>query len=222
MLAVLHIIDYICVISDKRPPVYRYMVETVKTDTDITVYHSLLYNVYRINARTPNEYYIIDNKKEYSLNTVPVSPFNREISGIDNIEKYKNDFVGNNSNTGMLISNLPLSEYGYVFKIDSQNAGLVIDYHFTDWYANENLYVEKSLIYNSVSIFTLIDNVNYIQYNFSGSSYKVTRKNLMENYPNYEELLVGKKISKKNFNKYVEKKMNDITFVQSLFNIFKS
>lgn len=222
MLAVLHIIDYICVISAKRPPVYRYMVETVKTDTDITVYHSLLYNVYRINARTPNEYYIIDNKKEYSLNTVPVSPFNREISGIDNIEKYKNDFVGNNSNIGILISNLPLSEYGYVFKIDFQNVGLVIDYHFTDWYANENLYVEKSLIYNSVSIFTLIDNINYIQYNFSGSSYKVTRKNLMENYPNYEELFVGKKISKKNFNKYVEKKMNDITFVQSLFNIFKS
>lgn len=216
----LYIVDYIGINLHKRAPIYRYAAESVKKDTEITVYRSWLYNVYQINAGTPNEYYVVDNKKEYTLNTVPVSPFNRELSGIDNLEKYKNEYIGNNSNTGMLIDNLPLSECGYVFEIDDENAGLIIDYYSTDWYANQNLYIEKSLIYNSVSIFILIDNVNYIQYNFSGNSYKIMRNDLIKNYPDYDKLLTGDRINKGNFNLYVERKMNDTAFIKSMFRIY--
>ncbi|MGN1379664.1 MAG: DUF4825 domain-containing protein [Bacilli bacterium] len=68
-------------------------------------------------------------KKIYTEDTVPITPFNRDKSEIDSIIKYKNKYVGNNSNDDNLINNLPLSEYGYVFEIDSVNLGLTIDYH---------------------------------------------------------------------------------------------
>ena len=182
----------------------------------MTVYHNPFYNVYRINVDTPNEYYIIDTGKKYNLDTVPISPFNREKSGIDSISKYKSSYIGDNSNTGALVSALPLSEYGYVFEIDAENYGLIIDYHFTDWYGNDDLYVEKSLLYNSVSIFTLIDNVQYITYHFSGSSYTITRNDIEKSYPDYDKIADGNQIHADNFNQYVEKKMNDETFVEKL------
>ena len=56
-----------------------------------------------------------------------------------------------------------------------------MNYNATDWYHNEDLYINKSLIYNSVSIFSLIDNVQSIQYNFSGSTYTTTRKMIDDN-----------------------------------------
>lgn len=214
------IIDYVGAAANNRPPIYRYMTETTMTgDAKAIVYYNPFYTVYRLNADTKNEYYIVDKQKKYTLETVPLSPFNREKSGMDSIIKYKNDFIGNNSNDGDLISALPLSEYGYVFEIDSENNGLIIDYHTTDWYDNDDLYVEKSLLYNSVSIFSLIKNAEYIQYNFSGSSYKVTRAAVEENYPEYGKVARDGKIDKENFNRYVETKMNDSNFVEAVFSV---
>ena len=207
-------IDYIGVITIKQAPRFSYLKET---GDNMIIYKAPLYNVYRINYNTKNEYYIVDTKKEYTKDTVPLTPFNREKSGIDNIIKYKNKYIGNNSNTGNLIQSLPLSEYSYVFEIDSDNLGLTINYHITDWYINENNYLEKSLLYNSVSLFTLINNVQYINFNFSGITYKTTRVQLEEQYPHYEEIM-KESLNKENFNKYVEDKMNDEIFVSSIFN----
>ncbi len=180
------------------------------------VYQSLFCNVYRVNQNTKNEYYIVDNKKQYTEDTLPLTPFNRKKSGIDNIIQYKNKYVGNNSNDSNLIEKLPLSEYGYVIEIDSENLGLTIDYHVTDWYINENQYLEKSLLYNATSIFLLIDNVQEITFHFSGKSYQVTRKQIEEYYPNYKEI-AGNEIDKEKFNQYVENKMKDEEFIQKVF-----
>lgn len=213
VLTILLITDYIGVAIYKRPPIYRYMIET----TDIITYKNPFYNVYRINANTKNEYYIIDTKKQYTNETIPRSIFNRNKSGIESIIKYQNKYIGNNSNIGNLIERLPLSEYGYVFQIDSENLGLIINYNTTAWYNNENLYIEKSLIYNSVSIFALIENVEYIQYNFSGSSYKTTRKLVEENYPYYLKIIENRTINKDNFNQYIEKKLNNNEFIERVY-----
>lgn len=213
------VLDYIGTTTNHRPPIYRYMTETVFEPVKTIVYHNPFYNVYRINADTKNEYYITDSQKTYTLETIPLSPFNREVSGIDHIIKYENDFIGNNSNDGGLISALPLAEYGYVFEIDSADKGLIIDYHTTDWYDNDDLYIEKSLLYNSISIFALIKNTEFIQYNFSGSSYKVTRAAIEKKYPNYTEIISNGKINKDKFNQYVEAKMNDCDFVKAMFPI---
>jgi transcriptional regulator with XRE-family HTH domain len=213
VLAIFFITDYIGVAEFKRPPIYTYLIET----SNIITYKNPFYNVYRINPNTPNEYYIVDTKKQYTAETVPITIFNREKSGIENIIKYQNKYIGNSSNTGNLIGNLPLSEYGYTFEINSNNCELIINYNTTDWYNNENLYMQKSLVYNSVSIFSLIDNVEYIQYNFSGSSYKTTRK-LVENYfPDYLEIKDNEKINENNFNEYVENKVNDNDFIENIY-----
>lgn len=210
-------IDYINVKLNSVAPRFSYCIET---GDKMIVYKSPLCNVYRINRNTKNEYYIIDSKKEYSEDTVPIVPFNRDKSGIDNIIKYKNQYIGNNSNIGNLINNLPLSEYGYVFEIDSNGNGITINYHMTDWYIVDNLYFQKCLLYNSVSIFSLIDNVDYIQYNFTGNSYIVKRNDLINNYPNYNDIVIDNNYNKENFNKYVENKVNDDKFVEDIFKIY--
>lgn len=213
-LTALFIIDYISVISLKQLPRFC----TIKTGNEY-VYEcdNPLYTVYRVNSNTQNEYIIVDTHKKYTLDTVPVVPFNRDKSGIDNIIKYKNKYVGNNSNDGNLISSLPLSEYGYIFEVDSDNLGLIIDYHITDWYINQNYYLEKSIVYNSVSIFSLIDNVQYVKYNFSGKTYEVKRENVEKYFPNYEDI-VKDGIDKDAFNKYLEEKISDIEFINLYFN----
>lgn len=213
-IVMLFLIDYISVVNIKQAPRFSYLKET---SDNMIIYKAPLYNVYRINKDTNNEYYIVDTKKIYTEATIPITPFNRDKSGIDNIIKYKNKYVGNNSNDGNLISNLPLSEYGYIFEIDLVNFELIIDYHITDWYINNNYYLEKSLIYNSVSIFSLIDNVDIITFNFSGNSYEINRKQIEKIYPNYDKI-VSNGINKDNFNRYLENKMNDNNFVQNVFN----
>ena len=97
------------------------------------------------------------------------------------------------------------------------NMGLTVNYHITNWYINDNYYLEKSLLYNSVSIFSLIDNVDKLTFNFSGKSYKVNRKQIEELYPNYYDI-ISNEIDKENFNKYLENKMNDNVFVKTIFN----
>lgn len=208
------IIDYFNVVLNKVPPRFSYLKETGDT---MIVYKAPFYNVYRINRNTKNEYYIIDTKRQYTEKTIPITPFNRDKSGIENIIQYKNQYVGNNSNDSHLIDSLPLAEYGYVFEIDSKNLGLTIDYHITDWYVNESHYLEKSLLYNSVSIFALIDNVEQITFNFSGNAYTVSRKQMDELYPNFEDI-IGNETNQNNFNKYLENKMNDNDFVEDIFN----
>lgn len=219
-LILLLMIDYSNVVLNKVAPRFSYIKETGDT---MIIYRAPLYNVYRINRNTKNEYYIVDTKKIYTEDTIPITPFNRSKSGIDNIIKYKNKYVGNNSNDGNLINHLPLSEYGYTFKIDSINLGLTVDYHITGWYINENHYLEKCLLYNSVSIFSLIDNVESLTLNFSGESYEASRNKVEELYPNYDDIVVNSEVNKDSFNKYVEEKMNDNSFVEEMFNkIFMS
>ena len=208
------VIDYSNVILNKVAPRFSY---SIKTTESMIIYKAPLCNVYRINRNTKNEYYIVDTKKSYTEDTIPITPFNRDKAGIDNISKFKNKYVGNNSNDSHLIDSLPLAEYGYVFEIDSKNLKLTINYHITDWYINENAYLEKCLLYNTISIFSLIDNVLEINYNFSGKSYTVSRSQVENLYPNFDKI-VNQEINKDNFNKYVEDKINDNTFVLNTFN----
>lgn len=211
---ILIVIDYGNVVLNSVPPRYSYCIET---GDQMIVYKSPLCNVYRINRNTKNEYYVIDSKKEYNSETVPTIPFNRTKCGIDNIIRYKNNYIGNNSNSGNLINSLPLSEFGYVFEIDSKSNGLIINYHMTDWYIVESLYLQKALVYNSVSIFSLIDNAEYIEYNFTDSSYVVTRENIEKQFLNYNDIVNNNQINKENFIKYVECRMNDDKFIEENF-----
>ena len=203
LLGVFFILDYVSVTQFKQPPIYRLTTTTVFSDdgNKMIQYQNPFYNVFRINADTPNEYYRIDNKKQYTIDTVPTSPFNMDKSSMEQLKHYKSQYIGDNSNTSHLLSALPLSEYGYAFEIDSENCGLSINYNCTDWYNNENLYIHKALIYNSVSLFKLINNLETITFNFSGSSYTITREAIEKYYP-------------------VDQKINDNEFVCEMMKLF--
>lgn len=205
LLGIFFVFDYVSVNQFKQPPIYRLTTTTVFSEdgNKMIEYQNPFYNVFRINADTPNEYYRIDDKKQYTINTVPTSPFNMDKSSFEQLQHYKSQYIGNNSNTSHLLNALPLSEYGYVFEIDSKGCGLIVDYHCTDWYNNENLYINKALVYNSVSLFKLIDNLEYITFNFSGSSYTITR----EHCP---------------LNKNIEQKINDNEFISETMKLFKT
>lgn len=206
-------IDYIESVNLKQAP--RFYLEK-EIDNNMIVYHKLFSNIYRININTINEYYVFDNNKKYTTETVPNVPFNREKSGIDSIIKYQNKYLGNNSNTINLVGSLPLSEYGNVIELDSTNLGIIIDYHVTDWYINNDNYVEKSLIYNTFSIFSLIENVEYITYNFTGNSYTITREKFEELYPSYKTITY-KNFTKEKFITCLEEKINNYTFINAVF-----
>lgn len=205
LLGIFFIFDYVSVNQFKQPPIYRLTTTTVFSEdgNKMIEYQNPFYNVFRINADTPNEYYRIDDKKQYTINTVPTSPFNMDKSSFEQLQHYKSQYIGNNSNTSHLLNALPLSEYGYVFEIDSKGCGLIVEYHCTDWYNNENLYINKALVYNSVSLFKLIDNLEYITFNFSRSSYTITR----EHCP---------------LNKNIEQKINDNEFISETMKLFKT
>lgn len=205
LLGIFFIFDYVSVNQFKQPPIYRLTTTTVFSEdgNKMIEYQNPFYNVFRINADTLNEYYRIDDKKQYTINTVPTSPFNMDKSSFEQLQHYKSQYIGNNSNTSHLLNALPLSEYGYVFEIDSKGCGLIVDYHCTDWYNNENLYINKALVYNSVSLFKLIDNLEYITFNFSGSSYTITR----EHCP---------------LNKNIEQKINDNEFISEMMKLFET
>ncbi len=205
--------DYIESKNLKQAP--RFYLEK-ELDNNMIVYHKLFSNIYRININSINEYYIFDTNKKYTPETVPNVPFNREKSGIDNIIKYQNKYLGNNSNTINLVGSLPLSEYGNVIELDSTNLGIIIDYHVTDWYINNDNYVEKSLIYNTFSIFSLIENVEYITYNFTGNSYTITREKFEELYPSYKTITY-KNFTKEKFITCLEEKINNYTFINDVF-----
>ena len=82
-------------------------------------------------------------------------------------------------------------------------------------------YFFRSLVYNSVCIFALIDNVNSIKYNFSGKSYEVRRESVSSFFPNYSDI-VKNGIDKDAFNVYLEEKLSDINFIDKCFNNFVS
>lgn len=203
LLGIFFIFDYASVSQFKQPPIYRLTTTTVFSDDDnkMIEYQNPFYNVFRINADTPNEYYLIDNKRQYTIDTIPTSPFNMDKSSMEQLKHYKSQYIGDNSNTSHLLSALPLSEYGYAFEIDSENCGLTINYNCTDWYNNENLYIHKALIYNSVSLFKLINNLETITFNFSGSSYTITREAIEKYYP-------------------VDQKINDNEFICKMMKLF--
>ena len=81
-LTVFYAVDFFSVASFHRPPIYRYTTATEFGESKLITYDSLLYKVYRVNADTQNEYYIIDTRREYSSDTIPMTPFDREKSGL--------------------------------------------------------------------------------------------------------------------------------------------
>ncbi len=212
-IILLFAIDYVNVVLNHQPPKFAF-----KTYGEACIgYETPFYNFFRMNRDTVNEYTVLDSKKKYTISTVPVTFMDRDRSSMEQLIKYQSLYVGDHNNDRDLINNLPLSEYGFVIEIDSNNLGLTVDYHITDWYINENMYLERSLLYNATSIFLLIDNVQTLTFNFSGNSYTITREMLESNYPDYANIKIEGEIDEDIFIEKVEQRLNDDKFVEKWF-----
>ncbi|MBU3153745.1 DUF4825 domain-containing protein [Clostridium estertheticum] len=93
---------------------------------------------------------------------------------INNVLKYRNEYMGNSSNIINLFHKLPLSNIKMSFELFPNKLTAEVNYKDTIANINENK-VNKALIYNSTVAFALIDNLQVINYNFTGSAYKVSR-----------------------------------------------
>jgi hypothetical protein len=123
---------------------------------------------------------------------------------------YKNPYMGNASNLTQLFHKLPLSDEIKDFRLDSDKLAVHVNYKSTvinagkesmenksfgaegtkeaidKIYVNE---VEKSLIYNSVAAFSLINNLKTIYYHFSDTSYQISRNDMEAIYGDLDNLL---------------------------------
>jgi len=108
---------------------------------------------------------------------------------LNSILKYKNKYMGNSSNIINLFYNLPLNNIPMSFELFPDKLRLEVNYKDTVESINENK-AKKALIYNSTVAFALIDNLEGINYNFTGLTYKVSRSDVEKWYgQNLSDLL---------------------------------
>jgi len=128
---------------------------------------------------------------------------------INNVLEYGNKYMGNASNMFNLFHALPLSDVAMSFELFPDK--LTVEVKYKDSVENINASkVNKALIYNSTVAFALIDNLNEINYNFTGSSYKVSRLNI-ERW--YGQDLQGL-LKKEEWKSKVQEKLKDNKYVK--------
>jgi hypothetical protein len=123
--------------------------------------------------------------------------------------KYKNKYMGNISNVSHLFRSLPLNEIGMSFELFPDTLTVEVDYKETVLGIGENR-VNKALIYNSTAAFALIDNLEAIDFKFTGASYKVSRSEAEKWYGVKLSTLTEKDV----WTKVVQSKLYDNEYVQ--------
>jgi hypothetical protein len=91
---------------------------------------------------------------------------------IESVLKYKNKYMGNASNVGNLFHALPLNNIAMSCQLFPDTFTVEVKYNESVSNIGEAK-VNKSLIYNATAAFSLIDNLNSINFIFNGVSYIV-------------------------------------------------
>jgi hypothetical protein len=134
---------------------------------------------------------------------------------LNSILKYKNKYMGNASNLLNLFRNLPLSNVPRTFELFPENLTLVVNYKVTVENTSENK-VQKALIYDSIAAFALIDNLEGINYNFQGTSYKVLRSDIKKLY----DMELSSLLNKEEWKSKVQNRLEDQAYINNCFKNF--
>lgn len=104
----------------------------------------------------------------------------------EDIFQFKDSFVGDNSAVGNIANQLRSGENlkGFELKTKEKPYGIILNY---DWLASEQDYKETA-IYNATFLFALVQNAEWITFNFDNQEYQITKENLQAWY--------GKELSK--------------------------
>lgn len=94
--------------------------------------------------------------------------------------QYKGAYVGDASNIGRILNKLPVTGYSKDFELKTQQEpfGIVLNYEGSESPSEQ----KEIIVYTATYLFTLVQNVDWIQYNFNGQKYKITKKELQNWY----------------------------------------
>ena len=98
----------------------------------------------------------------------------------EDIFKFKDSFVGDNIAVGNIVNQLQGAEHFKWFELETKEKpyGIILNY---DWSESEQNY-KKTAVFNATFLFTLVQNAEWITFNFDNQEYKITKENLQNWY----------------------------------------
>ena len=98
----------------------------------------------------------------------------------EDIFKFKDSFVGDNSAVGNIVNQLQGAEHLKGFELETKEKpyGIILNY---DWSESKQNY-KKTAVFNATFLFTLVQNAEWITFNFDNQEYKITKENLQNWY----------------------------------------
>ncbi|MEO4052442.1 DUF4825 domain-containing protein [Solibacillus sp. CAU 1738] len=105
---------------------------------------------------------------------------NGKEDGKEDIFKFKDSLVGDNSAVGNIVNQLQGAEHLKGFELETKEKpyGIILNY---DWSESEQNY-KKTAAFNATFLFTLVQNADWIAFNFDNQEYKITKENLQNWY----------------------------------------
>lgn len=139
-------------------------------------------------------------------------PLDIKFGYVGDLFKYKDAYVGDNSAVGNIVSRLKNAEQfkRFELKTDEEPYGIILNYSLEE---SEQDYKEI-IIYNSTFLFTLIQNADWIMFNFENEEYTITKEKL-KNW--YGEEFTGMQ-SEDEVKTFIQKHSDDENKVDELFN----
>lgn len=136
----------------------------------------------------------------------------RDREPLDDLFNYKDDYVGDNSAVGNIVSRLKYAEQfkGFELKTDEEPYGIILNYNLEE----SGQDYKQIVIYNATFLFSLIQNADWIMFNFENEEYTITKEKL-KNW--YREDFTGMQ-SEDEVKTFIQKHSVDKNKVDQLFN----
>ncbi|WIV21479.1 DUF4825 domain-containing protein [Paenibacillus polygoni] len=93
---------------------------------------------------------------------------------------FKDAYVGNASAVGNIVSRVESAEQfkGFELKTDEEPYGIILNYDGNDAEKNH----KKTVVYNATFLFALIQNVDWVTFNFTNEEYTIMKEKLKSWY----------------------------------------
>lgn len=109
-----------------------------------------------------------------------VKQLNPETHNFEKVLQYENQYMGNASNDANLIGSLPpLSDVSWTYELKPEEFKLIVNYNEPLKEVGEER-VKKTILYNAPAVFSLIKNLEIVEFAFPDQSYTVTRGRVNE------------------------------------------
>ncbi|WP_100334105.1 DUF4825 domain-containing protein [Bacillus alkalisoli] len=97
--------------------------------------------------------------------------------------EFKGSYIGENSAVGNIVRNLPSGDNleGFELKTKEEPYGMILNYKGIEAEEIEKKHKETA-IYNATFIFVLVQNAEWITFNFENQEYQITKENLQDWY----------------------------------------